>query len=439
MIADVRPIPDSPWFLVSRMDTAEIYAPLRERLWEICILIVILLLGTGACVGMVWRQQRVLFYREQYKMADSLREKTAYLDELLNHANAPVAVCDNQLRITRFNHAFEVLTGRKAHDVIGKSLEILFPSGNIESSMKLIKNTQTGERLETVEIDILRIDDSVRTVLWNSATIFDSAGKTSVATIVQGNDITERKRAEEALAIQKRIDNIFLTIPDEEMYNEVLKVILDVMQSPFGVFGYIDEDGALVVPSMTRHIWDKCQVIDKTFRFPRYTWGDSSWPRAIREKKYNYTNEISTVTPEGHIPVQKHISLPILFHDEVIGLLQVANKETDYTEADISMLVAIAGHIAPILSARLKRERVEEALREKVEELRQALDQIKTLRGIVPICSSCKKIRDDQGYWNQVEVYVSEHTEADFTHSICPDCARKLYPEIYVEMCKDKK
>jgi hypothetical protein len=103
------------------------------------------------------------------------------------------------------------------------------------------------------------------------------------------------------------------------------------------------------------------------------------------------------------------------------------------------MLVAIAGHIAPILSARLKRERVEEALREKVEELRQALDQIKTLRGIVPICSSCKKIRDDQGYWNQVEVYVSEHTEADFTHSICPDCARKLYPEIYVEMCKDKK
>jgi DNA-binding response OmpR family regulator len=72
---------------------------------------------------------------------------------------------------------------------------------------------------------------------------------------------------------------------------------------------------------------------------------------------------------------------------------------------------------------------MQEALAAKVEELRQALDQIKTLRGIVPICASCKKIRDDQGYWNQVEVYVRKHTEAQFSHSICPECMTKLYPE----------
>ena len=69
------------------------------------------------------------------------------------------------------------------------------------------------------------------------------------------------------------------------------------------------------------------------------------------------------------------------------------------------------------------------ALASKIEDLRQALEQIKTLRGIVPICASCKKIRDDQGYWNQVEVYVSDHTEAEFSHGICPECAKKLYPE----------
>ena len=65
----------------------------------------------------------------------------------------------------------------------------------------------------------------------------------------------------------------------------------------------------------------------------------------------------------------------------------------------------------------------------KVEELRQAFVQIKTLRGIVPICASCKKIRDDRGFWNQVEVYVRKHTEASFTHSCCPDCLIKLYPD----------
>jgi sigma-B regulation protein RsbU (phosphoserine phosphatase) len=70
-------------------------------------------------------------------------------------------------------------------------------------------------------------------------------------------------------------------------------------------------------------------------------------------------------------------------------------------------------------------------LANKVDELSLALEQIKTLRGIVPICSNCKKIRNDKGYWQQVEVYVHNHTEAEFTHGICPDCIQELYPDLY--------
>jgi phosphoserine phosphatase RsbU/P len=81
---------------------------------------------------------------------------------------------------------------------------------------------------------------------------------------------------------------------------------------------------------------------------------------------------------------------------------------------------------------------MQEALAAKVQELRQAFDQIKTLRGIVPICANCKKIRDDQGYWNQVEVYVRDHTEAEFSHSICPECVKILYPELMGEMTEGK-
>ena len=76
------------------------------------------------------------------------------------------------------------------------------------------------------------------------------------------------------------------------------------------------------------------------------------------------------------------------------------------------------------------------ALAAKVEELQKAFDQIKTLRGIVPICASCKKIRDDQGFWNKVEVYISEHTEAEFSHGMCPECMAKMYPE-YVALSKE--
>ena len=63
-------------------------------------------------------------------------------------------------------------------------------------------------------------------------------------------------------------------------------------------------------------------------------------------------------------------------------------------------------------------------------ELQDALGRIKTLRGLIPICASCKKVRDDQGYWSSVEAYVEERSEADFTHSLCPQCAKRLYPDL---------
>ena len=68
-------------------------------------------------------------------------------------------------------------------------------------------------------------------------------------------------------------------------------------------------------------------------------------------------------------------------------------------------------------------------LNEKVTQLKQALAEVRTLKGIVPICANCKNVRDDQGYWNRVESYLNEHTEADFTHAVCPDCMKRLYPQ----------
>lgn len=70
-------------------------------------------------------------------------------------------------------------------------------------------------------------------------------------------------------------------------------------------------------------------------------------------------------------------------------------------------------------------------LRETNERLSQALAEVKTLRGFIPICSHCKRIRDDQGYWNQLEAYLAEHSEASFSHGICPQCAHDLYPEFF--------
>ena len=73
------------------------------------------------------------------------------------------------------------------------------------------------------------------------------------------------------------------------------------------------------------------------------------------------------------------------------------------------------------------RKEAEEKKERLILDLQNTLQEVRTLRGLLPICSSCKKIRDDKGYWNQIEGYISDHSEAQFSHSLCPQCAEKLY------------
>jgi len=75
-----------------------------------------------------------------------------------------------------------------------------------------------------------------------------------------------------------------------------------------------------------------------------------------------------------------------------------------------------------------ERKHAEEERERLVTELQAALSKVKLLSGFLPICSACKKIRNDQGYWEQVEIYIRDHSEAEFSHAICPDCFRELYP-----------
>jgi PAS domain S-box-containing protein len=136
---------------------------------------------------------------ERKKAEEALRDTSQYLENLINYANAPIIVWDPEFRITRFNHAFERLTGRTAEEVVGKSLEILFPPETVSDSMDHIRRVMAGERWEVVEIPILNKDGSMRTVLWNSATLYETDGVTVSSAIAQGQDITERKLAEEEI------------------------------------------------------------------------------------------------------------------------------------------------------------------------------------------------------------------------------------------------
>ena len=87
----------------------------------------------------------------------------------------------------------------------------------------------------------------------------------------------------------------------------------------------------------------------------------------------------------------------------------------------------------------VERSSVERRLEEAIDELKDALASIKTLRGLLPICSVCKSIRDDKGYWNRLESYVRDHSSAEFSHSICPRCFKTHYPDQYGHLLRHRQ
>jgi len=137
--------------------------------------------------------------------------------------------------------------------------------------------------------------------------------------------------------------------------------------------------------------------------------------------------------------VESYIGAPMLTTGgDLAGILVLLD---DKPIDDRDFYAAIVEFLAVRAGAELERYYFEENLRKQViertseleksnQQLQKALSEIKTLQGIVPICSSCKKIRDDQGYWQQVELYVARHSQASFSHAICPECEKEYYREL---------
>ena len=122
-------------------------------------------------------------------------------------------------------------------------------------------------------------------------------------------------------------------------------------------------------------------------------------------------------------------SLPIVvltsLEDEELGIQLIQGGAQDYLvkgQADGLTLFRTIRYAIERKQEETERERL-------IKELQKALAEVKTLSGLLPICSGCKKIRDDHGYWNRIETFISDHSDAEFSHGICPECAQKYFPD----------
>jgi len=134
--------------------------------------------------------------------------------------------------------------------------------------------------------------------------------------------------------------------------------------------------------------------------------------------------EIKALAPRTHIIVTTAHNDTEFFLDAIdIGIDQYVLKPVDRDR-----LFAAIKKSQEVLSLERTIRFKDAEQKRLIKELHAALQNIKTLQGLIPICASCKKIRDDKGYWNQIEAYISEHSSAEFSHGICPECAKKIYP-----------
>ena len=281
------------------------------------------------------------------------------------------------------NDAFERMTGLTSGDIIGKRMSEVMP--DLKNDTFDWVGTYGRVALEGMEFKSEQFSQVLGK--WFYVTAYSPA-KGFFVTVF--DDITERKKQESELrklttAVEQSANIVVITDLDAN--------IIYVNQAFVNLTGYSREEAIGKNPRILKSGEMEMPAYEQMWQI---LLSGGKWRGEFHNKKKNGDLywEQATITS-----IKDERGKPVFY---------MAVKE------DITM-----------------RRALEEERERLIAELQDSLDNIKTLKGLVPICSSCKKIRDDKGYWKQVEEYVAEHTEADFSHGLCDECAHKLYPEYF--------
>ncbi len=207
-----------------------------------------------------------------------------------------------------------------------------------------------------------------------------------------------------------------------------------VLVDPYGIV-FISSRDEWLYQSLWETSLKETSDIAKTKQFGKGPW---NWT-GMKQKDKNIA--VDTLGNEYRIHIQKLVNYPgwdlIYLHSDYRVLEEIIVPIRRSIGVGVVTLCIIFGSIVFFLYVKanasiVQRKKAEQALEFEKNKLQDALSKVKELSGMFPICASCKKIRDDKGYWNQIESYIRDHSEAEFSHGICPDCAKKLYPDIDV-------
>lgn len=191
----------------------------------------------------------------------------------------------------------------------------------------------------------------------------------------------------------------------------------------------------LIVDDEPSNIEIICATLGERYEILAATSGREGLDVAVRQIPDIAILDIVMPAMNGYELLRQFKEHPLLRDIPVIFITALDKDEQETKGLTLGAVDYISKPFSPAIvklriETQLELKRQRDALAKRNEELEQAVAKIRTLSGLLPICASCKKIRDDKGYWTQLESYISQHSDAEFTHGCCPECMKKLYPEL---------
>ena len=306
--------------------------------------------------------------RERHAAESTFQNSETRYREMFDHINSGVAVMtpvpDHQNFIVKdFNKAAEDIAKVRREEVIGQSILNVFPQLNevgLLSAFQRVNKTGKPEQIPAAYYrDVIREG-------WHENFIYKLPSG-EIVTIF--DNVTKRVKTERELQVRNQIAQTFLLYTGEESYARVMKIVLAFFESRYGLFGYIENDGSLVIPWMEESVLENYHPGNGLSAYAPHNW-IGPWGKALQEGRTCLSNLPGSV-PEGHIPIDRALAVPMKYQGQLAGVLAVANRETDYTEDDCHRLEAIADFIAPVLMTRLnfnREEREKQTLLKTLEE-----------------------------------------------------------------------
>ncbi len=314
----------------------------------------------GTVIGVLSMVQDVT---ERKRAEHELMKEKEKLESIVKGIGAGLSILDSETRLIWANDILQEWFG--SLDVIkGKPCHSLYGLKDPQKECAALRTMQSGQ-IERGEAFTFSINGERKYFQLTTAPVKDENGR--IIHIVElTQDVTDRKRAEEALSweagINASLAELSTALLSQASIDDISSVVLEhakrLTGSKFGYVGYINlHTGYLISPTLTRDIWNACNVNDKTIIFKKFT---GLWGWVLNNRKPLLTNTLandarSSGTPEGHVPIHRFISAPAMVGETLVGQISLANADQDYTERDLKLVE----RLATIYAIALQRKQIE--------------------------------------------------------------------------------